>query len=240
MIALTSNDIQKASISIGISEDAKPGPDMLDVFSPPSQFCDVNISLHNNELETNYKFLQKDYRPEIGEGQEFNFIIKNISDQTLEMVISGLDSFRDFEIFLLDHKLSKLYDLKKFNSFEVKSSTTEKQYSILIGTEAFILQKKLDMMPTEFALFKNYPNPFNPSTRIMFSLPMQSDVSLKIYNVLGELAADLINNQVFEAGYHEIMFDGSQLASGVYLYKLQTTPSGRQPFIEVKKMILIK
>ena len=74
----------------------------------------------------------------------------------------------------------------------------------------------------------------------MFSLPQQSDVSLKIYNILGELAADLINNQIFEAGFHEVTFDGNKLASGVYLYKLQTTSSGRQPFNEVKKMILLK
>ena len=109
--------MQKTFVSVGVSEDAKPGVDMLDIFSPPSQFCDVNISLYNNELETNYKYLQRDYRPEIGEGQEFDFVVKNISDQTLDMVISGLDNFMDYEIFLLDKKLSKLYDLKEVEFF---------------------------------------------------------------------------------------------------------------------------
>ena len=126
------------------------------------------------------------------------------------------------------------------NSFEVKSSTTEKEYSLLIGTEEFILQKKSDIMPTEFSLFQNYPNPFNPATRIMFSLPQQSNVSLKIYNILGELATELINNQSYDAGYHEVTFDGSQFASGTYLYRLQTSSAGKQPFVEIKKMILIK
>ena len=53
-------------------------------------------------------------------------------------------------------------------------------------------------MPTEFALYQNYPNPFNPTTKIRFSVPQQSSVSLKIYNILGELAAELISNQMYE------------------------------------------
>ena len=95
-------------------------------------------------------------------------------------------------------------------------------------------------MPTEFSLSQNYPNPFNPATRIMFSLPQQSSVSLKVYNTLGQLAFEVINNQTYDAGYHEVVLDGSQLASGIYLYQLQTNSSGSKPFVETKKMILIK
>jgi hypothetical protein len=239
-ITLTADAMQKGLISAGISEDAKNGIDQLDVFSPPSQFCEISMSLYNNTMETDYKYLQKDFRPEIGEGQEFNFSVKNISDQTLDMVVNGMEKFTGYEIFLLDKSLFKLYDLTKQSSFEIRATTTEKQYSLLIGTEAFILQKKSNLIPTEFALFQNYPNPFNPTTRIMFSLPQQSNISLKIYNLLGELAVELINNQVYEAGYHEVTFNGSQLASGIYLFKLQTNSEGRQPFVEVKKMMLIK
>jgi hypothetical protein len=239
-IALKADDVQIELINIGVSEDAKQGVDLLDIFSPPSQFCEISMSLFNNELETNYKYLQKDYRTEIGEGQEFSLNVKNLSNQTLNMIASGMNNFMDYEIYLVDKSFSKLYDLKKKNSFEVRANTTEKQYSLLIGTEEFIIQKKLDLMPTEFALYQNYPNPFNPATKIKFSLPLQSSVSLKIYNILGELAAELINNQSYDAGYYEVNFDGSQLASGIYLYELQTSSSGRQPFIEIKKMMLIK
>ena len=239
-ITLKADAVQKGLVSVGVSEDAKNGIDQLDVFSPPSQFCEISMSLFNNVMETDYKYLQKDFRPEIGEGQEFNFSVKNISDQTLDMVINGMEKFNGYEIFLLDKSLFKLYDLTKQSSFTVRANTTDKQYSLLIGTEAFILQKKLDLIPTEFALFQNYPNPFNPTTRIMFSLPEQSNVSLKVFNILGELAAELINNQVYEAGYHEVTLNGSQLASGIYLFNLQTNSDGRQPFVEVKKMTLIK
>ena len=60
------------------------------------------------------------------------------------------------------------------------------------------------------------------------------------YNMLGELVAELINDQLYETGYHEVSADFGQFASGIYLYKLQTSSSGRQPFVEIKKMVLLK
>jgi hypothetical protein len=74
----------------------------------------------------------------------------------------------------------------------------------------------------------------------MFALPQQGKVSLMIYNILGELLEEKINDQLFEAGYHHISVDFGHLASGVYLYKLQTNFSERQSFTETKKMILLK
>ncbi len=85
-----------------------------------------------------------------------------------------------------------------------------------------------------FDLQQNYPNPFNPTTQISFSIAEQSQVSLKIYNALGKEIATLVND-IKDAGVHEVNFDGSGLASGVYFYKLQT---GK--FTQTRKMILIK
>ncbi len=96
--------------------------------------------------------------------------------------------------------------------------------------------------PQAFALLQNYPNPFNPTTIIKFALPVDSRVKINVYNSLGQLVETLVYKEM-ESGYHEIDFDASRLASGVYLYQLQagdpSTSSG-QSFISVKKMILIK
>jgi hypothetical protein len=239
-IILTDELVQKASINVGVSDEANEGVDIMDIFAPPSQFSEVSISSINNKLETNYKLLQKDYRPLTGDGVEFEINVKNTSDQKIDMTINGLSNFPDQEVYLLDKKLNKLYNLKETNSFEVRNNLTEKKYSVLIGSENYILQKQSEIMPTEFSLFQNYPNPFNPSTMIMFALPKQSNVSLKIYNILGELVFELLNNQTFDAGYHEVAFNGSQLASGIYLYKLETSSAGSKQYIETKKMLMIK
>ena len=91
-----------------------------------------------------------------------------------------------------------------------------------------------DQLPTEFALFQNYPNPFNPTTNIKFDLPKESNVTLKVYNILGEEVATLVN-KVMPAGHQVVTFDASRLASGMYIYRIQ---AGN--FVQVKKMLLMK
>ncbi len=88
--------------------------------------------------------------------------------------------------------------------------------------------------PASFSLDQNFPNPFNPSTRIEFSLPSAQHVTLIVYNVLGQKVAELIDRKM-TAGSYAVSFNGSRLASGVYFYRLQ---SGS--FSSVKKMLLMK
>ncbi|MBK6912330.1 MAG: T9SS type A sorting domain-containing protein [Ignavibacteriales bacterium] len=88
--------------------------------------------------------------------------------------------------------------------------------------------------PTEFSLEQNYPNPFNPTTTISFSLPETGYTSLKVYDILGNEVANLVN-EVKDAGIYKVQFDGSNLSSGVYVYQLQTGD-----YIATKKIQMIK
>jgi hypothetical protein len=89
-------------------------------------------------------------------------------------------------------------------------------------------------LPKSFAISQNYPNPFNPGTTIYFELPRSSHVSLKVYNTLGQEVSTLVNESK-PAGVYTVHFNASALASGVYLYRLQTTG-----FVQTKKMLLMK
>jgi hypothetical protein len=88
--------------------------------------------------------------------------------------------------------------------------------------------------PDTYNLAQNYPNPFNPSTKISWQSPVGSHQTLKIYDMLGNEVATLVD-EYREAGRYEVTFDGSNLASGMYLYRLQAGS-----FVETRKMILIK
>ncbi len=88
--------------------------------------------------------------------------------------------------------------------------------------------------PSKFKLYQNYPNPFNPSTTIEYDLPKSNNVSLTIYNVLGQKIKTLVNKFQREGKYH-VKFDGSDLTSGVYFYELKTSN-----FTVIKKLILLK
>ncbi len=96
------------------------------------------------------------------------------------------------------------------------------------------VQSYNDFSPDKYSLNQNYPNPFNPTTTIQFSLPKAGEVTLKIYNLLGEEVKTLVE-EYREAGKHSVQFNASQLASGIYLYRLQAGS-----FVETKKMILLR
>ncbi|RMD50031.1 MAG: T9SS C-terminal target domain-containing protein [Ignavibacteria bacterium] len=97
-----------------------------------------------------------------------------------------------------------------------------------------IKREELSQQPEKFELMQNYPNPFNPSTNITYIIPEQTEVTLKIYNLLGKEIAELVNENQ-QAGRYTVSFDASNLASGIYFYKLK---AGNQLF--TRKMMLIK
>jgi glucuronoarabinoxylan endo-1,4-beta-xylanase len=88
--------------------------------------------------------------------------------------------------------------------------------------------------PDTYRLDQNYPNPFNPSTNISYTIPEASDVTLKVFDLLGREVATLVNSRM-AAGDHSVSFDASNLSSGVYIYQLRTNN-----YISTKKMMLIK
>jgi hypothetical protein len=93
-------------------------------------------------------------------------------------------------------------------------------------------------VPTSFSLRQNYPNPFNPSTTIEYDLPANGSVKLAIYNILGQEVASLVN-QVQNAGSYKAVWNASNVASGVYFYRL-TVDAGSQKFTQIHRMMLLK
>ncbi|RCK75844.1 MAG: Cell surface protein [Ignavibacteriae bacterium] len=135
--------------------------------------------------------------------------------------------------------------------------STKIDYAVVIGPSnapfpaPVIVQNELNEIenqeaPTEFALYQNHPNPFNPVTNIKFSLPEISYVTLKIYNVLGQELMRIFNRELIDEGIHEVQFDASNLPSGVYFYILDAEPlddnydAKGSVHRDVKKMVIIK
>ena len=99
--------------------------------------------------------------------------------------------------------------------------------------------------PATFALLQNYPNPFNPTTTIQYALPRQSNVTMKIYNLLGQEIITL-RNELQDAGTYNVVWDGrttsgARIASGVYFYRIEARPTDEgASFFSIKKMVLLK
>ena len=119
-------------------------------------------------------------------------------------------------------------------TFEIKH-TVHGFSGQLIVTNPITTGLEADVILSDgYSLYDNYPNPFNPLTTIEYSLPQSGDVSLIVYNLIGEEVARLINGEQ-NVGYHEVSWDASQFASGIYFYRLQAGD-----FVRTRKMVLLK
>jgi sulfatase modifying factor 1 len=97
------------------------------------------------------------------------------------------------------------------------------------------------VIPADFSVSQNYPNPFNPSTILQYSIPERSRVSISIYNTLGQMVSETVN-ETKDAGYYEHSFNASHLASGVYFYRIEAVSEQREGriYVNTKKMLLMR
>ena len=109
------------------------------------------------------------------------------------------------------------------------AATWNHELPIIVGIEG-----NNTIIPSKYSLSQNYPNPFNPATIISFGIPKASFVRITVIDYLGREVSSLVNNYE-EAGIYKVDFDGSNLASGTYFYKIQANE-----FVETKKMIILK
>ena len=122
------------------------------------------------------------------------------------------------------------------------AGNTPREYTVLHASDAMApLAKATEAegsglaLPATYSLGQNYPNPFNPVTHIRFALPQAGNVTLTVYDMTGRVVSTLVNGYK-SAGRYDVTFDGTNLASGAYIYRLE---AGRN-FVETKKLLLVK
>ena len=108
------------------------------------------------------------------------------------------------------------------------------QYSSMVLYDRSVVGVDDQVQPVSFELMQNVPNPFNPTTQISFTLNQVAKTSLKVYNVMGQEVATLLDGTM-GAGQHTVTFDGSSMTSGVYFYAIEA--AGQR---ETRKMLLAK
>ena len=123
---------------------------------------------------------------------------------------------------------NSLYQVTVYRAPVVTGGTISRT-PITTGVEEFE-----SSLPTQYALQQNYPNPFNPATTIEYSIPQQSPVTVKIFDLLGREVAVLVNEEK-DAGRYSVQWNAAAMPSGIYFYRLQTGQ-----FTEAKRMILMK
>ena len=142
-----------------------------------------------------------------------------------------------FEPFPMLPRVTIQFSMKATDGIDTVKITGDNR--VLFVNRYAYLSTVSEGLPTEFALHENYPNPFNPTTTLRFDLPELSDMTLIVYNMLGQ-KVKTFNMQSIPAGYHSVTWDatndlGQQVGAGVYLYQLQA-----KDFVKTRKMVLLK
>ena len=167
-----------------------------------------------------------------------NFVKKNLYRE----IIQDLPIQKNKLKFILNINYVLLLLLAFVLLLSSKSNAQEVLWTRTFGGSDFdgsfeysdMVEVEVNNMPARFSLEQNYPNPFNPSTVIRYHLPVQSKVTIKVFNILGNEVATLVNEEK-QQGVYQLEFDASYLSSGIYFYTLRTNV-----FVETKKMSLIR
>lgn len=145
--------------------------------------------------------------------------------------ITGIEDVVEFDYSGTSEKVVMPVNFTPNSRSKVVSET---MFSLVITMSVSVHTDEKPDLPKEAGLSQNYPNPFNPSTVIRYQIPVRSKVQLQVFDMLGRKVATLIDGSV-EAGYHQVTFNGRDLASGIYIYQLRTGST-----VVTKKLILIK
>lgn len=231
---------------LGIKERASLYWDASDYPEPPPIGRYVSVYFPRNDWSIYPDNYTTDYRSLVGEGQTWTFDVRsNVANSEVVLNFSGAESFaEDIEIVLVDEALNVTRNLRAAPDYSFPTGNTGvfKSLKIVIGRKEYIARETASsgLIPTDFELSQNFPNPFNPTTAIRFGLPNAENVTIRIFDILGREVTTLVNGEQKEAGYHVVNWNGRDknerpVASGLYIYQIR---AGK--FDQTRKMLLVK
>ena len=240
-VAFSAGDIIDAEAWLGVSNLAKDGLDLLDTRKPRGLPDLATVYFERPEWDNDFSAFASDIRSEIDEFKTWNFSTVGDLGKPASLAFRGISSVpQQYVVYLIDVERARTMDLRRDSVYSFVPQMKVSHFRVLVGTPAAVEGQVVEIMPKEFSLSQNFPNPFNPSTTISVSLPAPSEVRISVFNTLGQETRSLFAGWL-EAGRHWFTWDGRNelgvaMPSGAYYCRLGA-PSGRS---FVTKMILIR
>lgn len=226
---------------IGVLSNARDGWDDEDFVKPPSSpSSGAVLAVRNHGVR-----LSADYRAFNTEGNSWDCSVTgSSSDGPLRFSVDMVGELPDgFSLYIIDLQAERIYDtrLMPVVEFTFSGVETSRSFRLIAGTSGYVGEHSngIPMVPLEYSLSQNFPNPFNPSTAINYTLAHSGKVKLDIFNVLGQKVRTLVDAQQ-GIGAYSVTWDGKDnhgilLSSGIYYYQIQANL-----YRSVKKMTLVK
>ena len=240
-IALSSGEFLDKTTSLGISPKSRVGLDSLD-FRKPRGVADMPTAyFFRPEWDASYNTFATDIRPRIQQVEEWTFRVQSPKREKSQLAFTGISQLPwNLQVYLLDEKRARYRNLREDSVYNFTSATDLCTFSVIVGEDEAVQERLSLVLPKAFALGNNFPNPFNTSTTIAVSIPYSSDVSLRIYNMLGE-SVRTVYVGTLEAGRHWLVWEGRNesgryVASGAYFLQFRSDAGVSL----TRKMILLK
>ena len=224
----------RAAIEIGFLDESLEGLDSYDLFAPPQHFTTMGLFIESlqgssDQLQPASKHLARDIQPDRHPVTTYNIKLHAKKNTRVELHIERKTALLEKTILLVNALDGTVHDSDESDRFFIDVQKKETPFVMLVGERHAVLERSQSIIPQEFTLKQNYPNPFSRSTIITFSLQTDQQITLDVYDNVGRLVQTLVH-ATLEAGVHQINWDGThrnghRVASGVYHYQLTGTTS---------------
>jgi len=232
---------------VGVFNEAADGYDANDFPEPPAIGNFVMLNIPHNNWDENSNTYTIDIQSVSNKGNLWNFnVLTNIPKSEVKLEFIGVNLVTDsFNVQLIDRDLKiakKIDDSQIYSFLSGNEIISKRQFRLIVGNDDFISNNNDDIsvIPDEYYLSQNFPNPFNPSTSIYYNLTEMTTVNIQIYNILGQVVKTLVDDELKIAGTHVLIWDGTDtnnipVTSGLYLCKMKC-----KNFEKTRKLILLK
>jgi hypothetical protein len=250
-VAVSINGFGDTQNRFGVHPESENEWDRKDFRKPPEIGDYAILGFDNTAWADRPGLYRTDIRSEQDELHTWDLYVK--TNQKGICSVYGLDLGNlpeHFQVKLIDIPYGAIHDLRDQGQYRFSSSGSEQKYPfrMIVGEQDAVAREieSLGLVPDQYKLDQNTPNPFNPITSIRISLPEQAIVTIKIFNILGKEIAVITEGSAFGAGFHRLIWNGKTSAglsapSGVYFYQADIkNDSGESLFHKSRKMLLVK
>ncbi|PSQ94291.1 MAG: hypothetical protein BRD30_00375 [Bacteroidetes bacterium QH_2_63_10] len=215
-----------STVRVGLSEDERS------VVAPPGQFEAVSLRIKaSEEAGKRAGLLMAERRVATGDGETFRLRLGSEADGPVELTAGSLDAIESREARLLVPTAGETHDLRREEAVTIEPDGETAELKLAVGTESYVEKEASEVIPEEVAL-TSYPNPVRKQGTLEYALPEETEVTLRVYDVLGRQVATLEQGRK-EAGRHTVRLETGRLSSGVYFGRLQTDDQTRTQKITV-------
>ncbi|MGH2567370.1 MAG: FlgD immunoglobulin-like domain containing protein, partial [Bacteroidota bacterium] len=227
-VALVSGEYVDNVLWFGTSANAEHGWDRSDIHKPRAAFSLPSHYFLRPHWDSQHSAFASDLRPSPVEMERWEFSVLAPRRETIQLEFNNVETIpEEFEVYLLDPVRARVVNLRQQRSYSFWPAGERSTLTVLVGRQESVHTELASIVaPSEFSLGINYPNPFNPATTIPFELPERADLTLTVYNLLGQEVKSLFRGTLEQGRYwftwNGLDNAGHTVPSGLYLYTLTT------------------